>query len=804
MKKWKAYATCITLFAVMAVVLFHEALFSGMALQGIDGNYSVRLMLKRNMADGAGGIWNPYYWLGMGNTLAVNTKLLFLKVFPEQWNLTVCFISVIVSAMTGMLLFLRRQKLDLVPAVFGAVLYGFAPHFITLAYPAHVDSFCLLGYIPWLFLLISYVTDRDVGVLRGAAAALAAGLVWGMILNEDVQRGIYVSVVAAVYTVYLLFASKGEKEGRLKLSVPLLGRLALVGVLLLLVFANNFSRQMGGARVQGRQAGVSENPEQKAKEQWAFATSWSFHPAELVDTVAPGYHGMVTGDPDRPYWGDRPVAHSNDSIGWFALMFALAGAVLGCRTKGYVRFFTVAAVVATLLAFGQYYPGRPLFGLWYQLPMMDKMRAPVKFMSVTAFAVPVVASYGIQRLIEAVRDANRKILMRWVIGFGVVFGLALMGWLSSALDSGDIAQAAQEKLGHPELAAKAASGAVRGLGMMSLYAGLGLGLLVAARFLKANARLMSGIVGAGFIVLAVLDLGLIDRFYVKRSLFSPKEFYARTELIEYLQQHAGEHRVSMSFKVMHNGNMAPLSIAAARGIYVTHQFPYFGIEMMESTPKSRMPADYDHYFKQTLSGMPRAQNADELVRQLIENQMDFWRMSNVKYVVTDGFLYGLSQQPLPVFEAMKKHPGLNLRFTGKGYGDRPTAVFEVADPLPRFALYSGETPELLKGDYAVPDTISKTPKAIDLQVVAGDSGLLVWSGRYTDAWIAELDGQAVEMVPVEGILSGIKVPPGSHRVSLRFAPKTGLRNVSIGALWLAAAVAVGLWFLTMFKGKRAD
>jgi hypothetical protein len=217
-----------------------------------------------------------------------------------------------------------------------------------------------------------------------------------------------------------------------------------------------------------------------------------------------------------------------------------------------------------------------------------------------------------------------------------------------------------------------------------------------------------------------------------------------------------------------------------------------------------MRGDYDLYFSQMLSGIPQAQNAESLVSQLIQNQMDFWRKSNVKYVVTDGFLYGLTQQPLPIFEAMKKQPGLTLCFTGKGYGNRSTAVFAVMDPLPRFALYTAESPELLKDDYTEPEIVSKKTKAIDLRENGDETALLVWSGRFADVWTAELDGKAVEIVPVEGIFSGVKVPPGSHEVSLRFTAKTGLRNLSIGSLWLAAASAVSIWFLALLKKNKGE
>lgn len=792
MKTRSLYLICILFFALLAVFLYREALFGGMAVQGIDGNYTTRLMLKRSLAMGTDANWNPYYWLGTGGVLPMNTKLLFLRLFPEQINLTLCFVTMVFSGLTGMFCFLRRLELPAIPAVFGAVVYGLAPHFITLTYPAHIDSLCLVGYIPWLFLLLSTATAQEVSRSRSLAAAIAAGLVWGMILNEDVQRGIYISVAAAAFVLFSL-CSGGLTKERLKTAAPALLRVGLAGVIVLLVFANNFKRQMGGARVQGKQAGISENPETRAEEQWAFATGWSLHPAELLDTLAPGYHGMVSGDPEKPYWGDRPVAHSNDSIGWFALVFAIGGLAAGFR-KRYILFFGAVAMVALLLAFGKYYPGKPLFWLWYQLPMMDKMRAPVKFMSVVAFAVPVLSAFGLHSLIDAAKAQNKKQLNIWMIGFGVLFALGALGWLSMLVSSDSVQEAAQSRIGHPGLAGKAASAAVRSLGLMSLFAGLGLAAVSSARFLK-QPRNAVRVVGVGFMLLALVDLAMLNRFYVKRSLFSPSEFYAGTELTDFLRQNTAGYRVSMSLKVRHNEQMIPLSLTALRGMYVTHLFPYFGIEMMESTPRARMPRDYDLFFAGQLKPLPQVKSPEALVSELLKNQLEFWKNSNVKYIVTDGYLHGLSQQPIPVFEAMKKHPDLNLVFTGKGLGGRPHGVFELAKTQPRFRLVPAEEAT----GAPVPATISPDGGEILLEPDAAEAAALIWASRFSSGWTVFVDGVPVETKAADGISTAFEVPAGKHRVEMVYRPRTAVRKLSVYALALGALAAILLFIVSCLK-----
>jgi hypothetical protein len=71
-------------------------------------------------------------------------------------------------------------------------------------------------------------------------------------------------------------------------------------------------------------------------------------------------------------------------------------------------------------------------------------------------------------------------------------------------------------------------------------------------------------------------------------------------------------------------------------------------------------------------------------------------------------------------------------------------------------------------------------------------GLLVFSSAYADGWTAELDGQSAPVLPADVALRSVRVPPGDHRVQLRYrAP--GLRiGAVIGAIGLLVLLALCL------------
>ena len=195
---------------------------------------------------------------------------------------------------------------------------------------------------------------------------------------------------------------------------------------MVLVFANTLNSQFSGSRVKGKAVGVSEKPETAEAQKWAFSTSYSFPPKELINSFAYGYRGMLTGDPEHPYWGAKAFTQSSDSVGYFVLLFGIAGLFSQFKRSRFVRFFAVCAVLALLLAFGSYMPGKPLFWLWYHLPMMDKMRVPAKFMSVVTFSVSILAAFGLENLLTVIKEQNKKAIIRWFSFCGLILAISLI------------------------------------------------------------------------------------------------------------------------------------------------------------------------------------------------------------------------------------------------------------------------------------------------------------------------------------------------------------------------------------------
>jgi hypothetical protein len=129
-------------------------------------------------------------------------------------------------------------------------------------------------------------------------------------------------------------------------------------------------------------------------------------------------------------------------------------------------------------------------------------------------------------------------------------------------------------------------------------------------------------------------------------------------------------------------------------------------------------------------------------------------------------------------------PGLVLR---RQFGR--TRVYENLHALPRAWLQS---PAASPGvGYSVIDAISRTGDRIELeaQVAESSSRLLVLSEVLYPGWVVNVDGREAVIQPVAGLLRGVLLEPGKHKVVFEFHPMS---------LALGAGLGLGGLFVLLF------
>ena len=86
--------------------------------------------------------------------------------------------------------------------------------------------------------------------------------------------------------------------------------------------------------------------------------------------------------------------------------------------------------------------------------------------------------------------------------------------------------------------------------------------------------------------------------------------------------------------------------------------------------------------------------------------------------------------------------------------------------------------------------LSREPGRIDLAASLPDRGVLVVFDSFENGWRAEVDGRLAPIAPADGAFLGIVLPPGDHRVLLRYVPPglvAGLGLAAVGILGVVLA-----------------
>ncbi len=183
-----------------------------------------------------------------------------------------------------------------------------------------------------------------------------------------------------------------------------------------------------------------------------------------------------------------------------------------------------------------------------------------------------------------------------------------------------------------------------------------------------------------------------------------------------------------------------------------------------------------------------------------------WQLLNVRHIIDQrdigdaGLSLVYAEGELKVFEMGDPFPPAWLvsqiefipeasqalaRLAGDDFDLRQVAVVAEPLPLPLTRTVENATVETLNAQTFIVSTVE-------------GPHLLVFSQIFYPGWQATLDGQAADLYPVNVILQGMMVPPGSHQVELTFNP------VSFWTGGLISIVALLICLVGLVWGKEKE
>jgi hypothetical protein len=421
-----------------------------------------------------------------------------------------------------------------------------------------------------------------------------------------------------------------------------------------------------------------------------------------------------------------------------------------------VPFWVVVWVVGLLLAFGRH---APVYRLFYSLPYMSLLRAPVKFIRLVEFATAILAASGLACLMQS----GMRRLRGWMIGAGICAGLLLLAGLWAGGADAAIRQTL-EPMGLAPAADLLKGNLVRAL----LHGAVACGVAAALFFLRGRLRdslLPLLVLAAAWLA---LDALLVNRRFI--TGWDLSSHYRPNRIVKQILQDGGPAPVVANY-VSPNVQQDWFSAAfTANGVY-------------NCVPSPQAPAD--NFFRQ-------------LHERLQSDPIRYWELCGARHAVIPlqavRMLAGPRMKPLATLEldngtvcpvknesraaVIAEIPGalpyawLSPAWSVVAEGDSLHEVASRADA--HRAIVVGEPAAEHGSSEASPGTVEilrirhhdgslKTVLDVD---VPTEQFLVLRSHAQAFAKVtaARLDGQSVPFQRANHVWIGLPVPAGRHRL----------------------------------------
>jgi len=784
-------------FLVLSLILFRCCLTGGI-LFTTDDNVGHLAARASGIPSAFFGGWYDSALAGFPETLSLNWTNLNLGLQPLQFFTN--WMHALDLILSSLLLagFLRLRRCGLPACLLGALTAFWVGSNFTLTYAGHIGKFGVV-----LFAAAALYCIEKTAQTRRIPWALLAGGALGAMFTEQQDLALFMALILGPYLLFALWREDKKVfwKSMFKLAAP-----AFVVALLIASHA-----LIGGYRsaVQGVASQTAENPQAK----WEFATQWSCPPEESFDFVAPGYTGWRSGEPAGPYWGRMGRSAGweqtrqgfmnfkleNTYLGILPLLLALFAVVRGVsrrEDRADTIFWSCAAGLTLLLAFGKYFP---LYGVLYHLPVINNIRNPNKFLQVFQIAVAVLTAFGVEELFK---NAEQKTKQRFLWVVTGAAGILLLGALSASFSRSEAVSAFMSQGWPAQMAQVIVSNQTTALWYAAVMAGIAAALFAFPRFGKAL-RFRSWL-AAGLVLIAAGDAALLARHYIQPL---PGSLIAENDVTRTLKQQLGVQRVAL------------VTQDSFYNSWLTYLFPYHDIRAFNITQMPRMPEEYSRF-----------------LGALGKNPLRMWRLAGVSHLM--GPAQVVSQLPPGEYETV-----FSYNVSGTADGDilvspassmRPGqhVILRDRQPAPRFALIAGwkkvtdqqalaelvdaKVPifgnVLLAPDANVPvsagqgitgsvEVVSYRTGHVQLRTQSEQAAILRIADKFDPGWRAFVDGQPAPVLRADYLFQAVYVPAGTHDVELKFtAPNQTLWLQFAG---MAVCAGAAIWILLPKRKKHA-
>ena len=680
-------------------------------------------------------LWNPLSncgapFLAQWGTMVLYPGSLIYLLLPLPWSLGFC--SLLHLWLGGMGMFKLAERWTGHRFAAGVAGVAFVFNGITLACLVWPNYAVALGWMPWVVLL----TER--AWREGGRTLVLAALAGAMQMLSGVPE-----LVLMTWLVVIALALLEVQSSKFKVQswLPVLGRFALVTLLVAGLCAAQLLPFFDLLAHSQRDAG--------------FATAkWAMPGLGWANLLVPLFHCAMT--PQGFYFQQGQEFLTSTYLGAATLALALL-AVWRVRER-HVWLLAALTLFALVMALGE----NSFVYSWLRrlLPATGLARYPVKFVLLAAFAVPLLAAFGVRWCAERKAESGLNAWRPWLVTCGALALAAVaLVWFAQAYP-----------LSIYDRVAEIRGNAITRLVFLALTAGA---LIVVSRTVKREILL-----GTSLTVLTLITWDAATHLprqnpTLPAALFAADAARTTTKL-EPTPRH-GESRVMIS----------PASERKLLFSEVADWGADFGGKRL---------AFWSHL--NLLDGVPKVNGSSTLqLREQAALQKLLYATNTTKIPLLMDFL-GVAHVTAPgqVTQWTNRNSWLPLATTGQEpkFAVWEHALMNVVLPGfdPRAEVYlPTEAQALAKATNRSAAKITSarfTARRGELEVSAPEAAWVVVAQSYYHPWRAFVDGQPTRLWRANFAFQALEVPAGTHRVELVYRDRSFVAGavISIATLLL--------------------
>lgn len=746
----KSTMAALTGIILLVILLFNPVIFGGKTFGSADslGPRAVGIALNHSQAvTGEIPLWQPWVFSGMPTAEAFTnlSKFYFPEYLFKLFFLSGMLIQLahLILAGWGMFFLLKQLKCSLLASFLGAGGFMLTPYMVTMVVFGHGSQMMTAAFIPWVMWLTIRLWEKP-GLMDAGWLALLLGF---QLQRAHAQIAYYTWMLMGAYVLMLMILQlKNGSAGSLILKPFVLFTAAvIIGIgLSLLIYLPAMEYTPFSIRGGSPAGGADYN----------YATSWSFHPKEMLTFLIPSAFGFG----GQTYWGHMPFTDYPNYMGIIFLVLALAGIIM--KRDRMTWFLIITSGLALFIAFGRFFS--PVYNFFFNyFPFFSKFRVPSMILILLQFNTALLAAMGL----DGIFSLKKNKIPRW---FWILTGLAVMFLLMLSFAGSGIESWLKSNFAAHYVQDNRMAAAIDDLRwkmwikdawiLIGMISGLALSI-----WLFIEHRINRTAAGLLIISLALLDIGIVDHKIIQPGRKSGRN----SQLIS--RKAADRYFEPDKVIQLLISDTSRFRIYPAGFLFGESRFAAFGLESLGGYHPAKLKL-YQNFLENTGNA----------------GSIPLLRMLNVKYV--------LSPQEI-------NHPELISKAAGglkTGRGEVPVFIYELFNNMSR-AWFVKEVkkidnleltwkhisrPEFDPGNSAVVlddiefkigtgtgklDILEFDLQHILIKSESDKSEFLVLSEIYYPLrWKAFLDGAPVKIYQTNGVLRGVPVPPGNHFIEFQF------------------------------------